>query len=88
VTDINVETSWDVIDINFHDQIQWKKRRVDCQLSVPLFSNQLSVFSKPTSTPSFACAKVVHIINHIEMTEKYPFCPDTEIAKSNPLQGL
>jgi hypothetical protein len=28
VIDINVETSWDLIDINFHDQIQWKKRRV------------------------------------------------------------
>jgi hypothetical protein len=36
----------------------------------------------------FACAKVVHLINHIEMTEKYPVCPSTKIAKSNPLQGL
>jgi len=28
VMDINVETSWDLININFHDQIQCKKRRV------------------------------------------------------------
>jgi len=72
-----------------------KNVEFDCQLIVNcqfLFilttDNQLSVFSKPSNTPGFACAKLVHIINHIEMTKKYPVCPSTEIAKSNPLQGL
>jgi hypothetical protein len=63
VIDINVETSWHVMDINFHDQIQ-----VGMWLSVLTTDNQLSVLSKPTSTPSFACAKVAHIINYIEMS--------------------